>query len=330
MKPYLSQIAFSVSNLERSIRFYREMLALDDAGGVTAFRGPLASYIQGIKGIASRTHWLQDDRKPMQLEFFEFEYPPIYPIPSSKRPCDIGLTRVAFEVADIESAIYRARGLGANYIQGPLMFEGTRHLVLKDPDGIFVELIEAPQKLPAGRSSRVAGVALSVSNLHEYVKIYTQGLSQQLSTRQHSAIDTLLGLEGAKRKVAIVESGYGWLEISEYISPRPAPRRTGHQLTDIGLSHIAYSCGSMKEFDMMYRKLVNEKWLRPNGPKPMKSLNLSACMYHKDREDFTVETIYMSRILHGIFGYASPGLFDRFSQFVMNTVFGLLFGKTRA
>lgn len=330
MKPYLSQIAFSVSNLERSIRFYREMLELDDAGGVTAFRGPLATYVQGIKGIASRTHWLQDDRKQMQLEFFEFEYPPIYPITSSKRSCDIGLTRVAFEVADVELLISKARSLGAKKIQGPLVFDGTKHAVLEDPDGILVELIEAPDKLPFGRFSRVAGIALSVANLAEYLKIYTQGFSQEIALRPHVPIDSLLELEGTKRKVAIVESGYGWLEISEYISPCPAPRRAGHLLTDIGLSHIAYSCSSMKDFNIMYRKLVDEKWLYPHNLKPMKTLNLSACMYSKDREGFTIETIYMSSLFHGMFGFTIPGLFDRFSQFVMNTVFGLLFGKTRA
>ena len=76
MAPYLSQIAFSVTNLERSVKFYRDTFGLIDSGGVTSFRGPTTEYIQGIKGIASKTHWLQDTRSEFQLEFFEFEYPP--------------------------------------------------------------------------------------------------------------------------------------------------------------------------------------------------------------------------------------------------------------
>ena len=85
---YVSQIAFSVSNLEHAVRFYRDTFLLRDSGGTTAFRGPGAAYVQGIEGIASRTHWLQDDRSMLQLEFFQFEYPPLTPIPAARRACD--------------------------------------------------------------------------------------------------------------------------------------------------------------------------------------------------------------------------------------------------
>ena len=101
-KSYLFQIAFSVKDLPQTINFYKNLFELDDSGSTSAFRGEIAEYVQGIKGIASTTHWLQDGRREFQLEFFQFESPRANPKPTDYQPCDIGMTRIAFYVQKIQ------------------------------------------------------------------------------------------------------------------------------------------------------------------------------------------------------------------------------------
>ncbi|MGO9019589.1 MAG: SDR family NAD(P)-dependent oxidoreductase [Syntrophobacteraceae bacterium] len=313
MKPYICQIAFSVSSLPRSIEFYRNVFDLEDSGGI-GFCGRDADYVQGIKGIVSNAHWLQDGRRKFQLEFFEFSYPPIYPIPAERKPCDIGLTRVVFEVADMGEALEAARRHGAKSIAGPLTIDGRGHVVMKDPDGIVAELIEAPKGLPNGRKSRIAGVAMSVSDLERTVKQYTDGFSQKLSQDKHANIDSLLGLEGAKRKVVVVDGENVWLELSQYSSPRPHPRRNGHLLTDIGISHIGFGAETVSDFKTMFNKVTEEKWLKPHNPKPHYVGKLAAVMYGRDNEGFTIETLFLASFVHGLFGLRPPKAFDHLGQ----------------
>ena len=329
MAAYLSQIAFSVTNLDRSIKFYRDVLGLTDSGGVTSFRGPTTEYIQGINGVASKTHWLQDERSQFQLEFFEFEYPPVYPIPQSRRACDIGLTRVAFDVADIEKVISSAVKRGAIDVQGPSMIDGKKHAVLKDPDGILIELIESPEKLGGNQIARAAGIALSINKIDHYTKLYTEGFSLPKSSNTGSQIDSLLGMTGASRKVIFVDGGTVWIEISEYTSPVPTQLRKGYLLTDIGISHIAFSAPSYDEFMGMYNKLVGEEWLIPNSPKPFTIGKTTVLMYCKDSMGLTVEAFYVSSRFHGIWGFRPPSKVDKLWQNITNFMSGLLYQKKK-
>lgn len=325
MKPYLSQIAFSVSAMERTIRFYRGVFGLEDGGGVTAFRGHGAEYVQGIPGIKSKTHWMQDGRPPIQLEFFEFEYPPPLPIPDTWRPCDIGITRVAFEVADIMDVLNKARRLGATNIRGPLMIGNIPHAVFRDPDGICIHVMEVGGGL-GGRPSRIAGVANSVSDLDAHAKMYEHGFSLPVVPCDLSPMDALLGLDGAERRSVRIAGEYAWIELSEYACPRPVPRRENHRLTDIGLSHIAFSTSGMKGFDHLFRDLVQHGWFRPNRLRPLKVGPFAGLMYGRDMEYFTIELMYMSPLFHGMFGFRRPGRVDRAAQNVMSKFMEMIYG----
>ena len=84
--PHLAQIAFSVTDLTRTHSFYRELLGFEPAGGTESFRGRLTSEVQGLPDAAATCWWMVDQRAFMQLELFQFESPPVCPLPEDWRP----------------------------------------------------------------------------------------------------------------------------------------------------------------------------------------------------------------------------------------------------
>jgi catechol 2,3-dioxygenase-like lactoylglutathione lyase family enzyme len=312
-KPYLFQIALSVTDLSRTIDFYKRMFELDDSGYIRAFRGRDAERVQGIKGIASTAHWLQEGRREFQLEFFQFEYPPVHPKPKDYRPCDIGITRIAFHVRNLDETLERGRAIGVSVATEPAPIHGQRHAIIKDPDENMLELIEFPENLPYKRKAQVAGVAMSVPDLSLSLRTFTEAFGLPRYKNPFAAPDSLWNLTDAKRDTAFLDGGCAWIEISEYHSPTPKPWREGHLLTDIGLSHLAFTTQSMKTYDEMFQRSVKAGF-RPNSPDPFKTGRLGAAMYCEDPQGFMIELAYLHRLVHGVYGLAKPGFLSRFVQ----------------
>ncbi|RZU38564.1 catechol 2,3-dioxygenase-like lactoylglutathione lyase family enzyme [Fluviicoccus keumensis] len=319
---YVSQIAFSVRNLEHAVRFYRDTFRLRDSGGTTAFRGPGAAYVQGVEGIASRTHWLQDDRSTLQLEFLQFEYPPLVPIPDSRRVCDIGMSRIAFTVPDLDACLARAAALGARAVGSIMTVAGGRRAVITDPDGVWIEITEDRRS----GQSRVAGVALSVRSLSRALETYTTGMGLTAGDHADDGLDAQLGLAGAERAAVRIDGGPVWIELSEYRSPAPQPWREGHQLTDIGLSHVAVTAPSAEQAEGLFQRLYDGGWVRPNQPKPLRLGKLVSLMYGRDAEGFTLEMMHVAPVAHGILGFRPPRAADRWLLATLNAGAALLYG----
>lgn len=124
-----------------------------------------------------------------------------------------------------------------------------------------------------------------------------------------------------------VEGEHVWLELSEYINPKPKPRRDGHLLTDIGISHIAYSTDTIYDFKAMYKKVIDGKWLKPNNPKPLSKGNLAAFMYSKDSDGFTIETSYQSSLMYGLLGFRAPNFLERAVQKFLSGILRMQYKK---
>lgn len=325
---YLSQVAFSVTDLGRSVAFYREAFGLQDSGGTAAFRGPGASYVQGVEGIASRTHWLQDDRAGLQLEFFEFEHPPRVLPPADRRASDIGMTRVAFFVADLDACLARASAGGGRVLAADLV-GGRRRALLADPDGVWLEVTEEPRQVAAGFGARVAGVALSVQDLAAAQRLYADGIGWAARAHADDGVDALLGLTGARRQAVRLDAGTAWIELSQYERPAPRPWRDGHLLTDIGLSHLAVSAPDARAYDRLFARLCDGGWLRPHQPKPLALGTLFKVMYGRDAGGFTLEVLHVSAAARGLLGFRPPRAADRLLMAVLDTGAAWLFGAPR-
>lgn len=148
----LHHVGLTVSDLERSIAFYRGLIGLTVRERDEMTGGQLETVI----GVAGSRVLLADldFGNGLTLELMQYLAPAggaVHP-----RPTDAGHTHVGIEVKDIDSVYRRLLAAGASVRGEPTAlvdagpyWTGAKVLNVLDPDGITVELVQMPQ----GRSS---------------------------------------------------------------------------------------------------------------------------------------------------------------------------------
>lgn len=149
-----------VSNLDRSIYFYHDVLGLPFANEPTPwFEGPALEKGVGVPNARLRQvcFWVGD---ACQMELIEYDNQPTYqggPVPNNHR----GAAHVCFKVEDIaaKKAELEAKGVvfysDINVVdEGPL--SGWRWCYFSDPDGLALELVEIAYYNKADREAATA------------------------------------------------------------------------------------------------------------------------------------------------------------------------------
>ncbi len=138
--------SFTVSNLDRTLAFFRDCLGFEVTS--KAPRSPeLVSRITGVPGAEVMIAFVRGPGHTVEL--IEYRAPVergrVFP-----RPCDTGFAHVAFNVDDVDAAVAAAAGFGVTPIAPPVAIDqgpnrGRKVVYVRDPDGITIEFIEAPQ-----------------------------------------------------------------------------------------------------------------------------------------------------------------------------------------
>jgi len=128
----MAHIALSVSNLEKSIAFY---------GRLFGFK---CSDVCDDKTSKLKIALLKKDRVALELfQFQQYNSLPEYRKDLNNDLKTLGVKHFAFEVDNIESEFERLKKAGVEFATDIGVLEaGLRYFFIKDPDGIFVELIE--------------------------------------------------------------------------------------------------------------------------------------------------------------------------------------------
>ncbi len=147
-------VGLTVSDLERSITFYRDLI------GLTVRERDVMTGVQleTMTGVVGSRVLLADldFGNGLTLELMQYLVPAggaVHP-----RPADAGHTHVGIEVKDID-AVYRrlldagavVRGEPSALVDAGPYWTGAKVVHVLDPDGITVELVQMP--MPQGRSS---------------------------------------------------------------------------------------------------------------------------------------------------------------------------------
>jgi catechol 2,3-dioxygenase-like lactoylglutathione lyase family enzyme len=134
----------TVSDLERSIRFYRDLLGCEVSAPVRA-EGPFFEAITGVAGCQIDVAFA---RLPGHvIELLCYRNPPGRT--STLRACDPGFMHVCLKVADLAAVVSQVRSAGFEPV-GPIQkavggpVDGLEVVYVRDPDGIVLELIEEP------------------------------------------------------------------------------------------------------------------------------------------------------------------------------------------
>ena len=247
MNRRIGQIALVVSDQLRSTDFYSRVFGLDHIFGTTAFRGETADNIQGIKNVASSTRWLIDERELFQLEVFQFEHPRSRPLPADHCIRDAGYNRVIIAVKSLEETNMRVTAEGGTVTA--LLFghsaDDSPHSLIEDPDGVLLELVEAPELVPGERPARIVGLGLSTSDLATTVEDMCDGFgfTPCEDLFQHREFWQEDGLLEQDQTLQLDDM---YLVVSQYrdSGARPAGRR----LSDIGVMNFAICFPDQADF----------------------------------------------------------------------------------
>jgi len=141
-----AHVGITVSDMDRAIHFYRDVLGLNLVGDVT-FAGEEADSLTQEKGAQLRAVYLRSSEEPKgaPIELLHFVTPKAEgePYAGIRNP---GITEVAFWVKDIEETYTKLKAHGVPFYSTPQLFDldgyKVKAVYFRDPDGTTLELLQ--------------------------------------------------------------------------------------------------------------------------------------------------------------------------------------------
>jgi catechol 2,3-dioxygenase-like lactoylglutathione lyase family enzyme len=155
----LTHLGICVSDLERSLRLYRDVLGCKEVGRLELEGEPTAR-LNGWSDVKVRAVYLERDG--WRLELMEFPVPG-WIGPKEPRPMNqVGLTHLSFRVHDLDAVCAQIQAAGGDVLRETrIAVPGSpaRVIFAHDPDGVRLELIQSPgdpNAVPGGPGYRIA------------------------------------------------------------------------------------------------------------------------------------------------------------------------------
>lgn len=227
-----------VSDLDRGVAFYRDGLGLDVAGTpANADTNPALRNMFGLPDAQLR--WSIGRPPAMRTGVEIVEVKKAESAAVERRVQDSGAFTLLVLVRDLDAAFARVKQVGAPVVTlsgGPVApgADKTRAVVVKDPDGHFVELVQV-DPLPettAPETANVIGVRvrLTVDDADQALHLYRDilGLPQvgeRGEFRSNDAVMAMFGMKGGQYRFNTVQVPGTGLRI-EFIDFRGVDRKT--------------------------------------------------------------------------------------------------------
>jgi catechol 2,3-dioxygenase-like lactoylglutathione lyase family enzyme len=239
-------IGITVSDLDRSIAFYRDVLAFSVAGTDEA-TGPSVERVQGVFGAHVRRARLELGDEAIVLT--QYVAPRGRPVPADMRSNDRAFQHIAIVVSDMERAYQHLRARHVRHISNePQTLPawnpnagGIKAFYFADPDDHALEVIWFPPGKGAARWQRTSGTAaplflgidhtaIAVADTARSLRLYrdTFGMEVAGESENHGTEqEHLNAVFGAHLRITALRARSGpGIELLEYLSPRdgrPAP-----------------------------------------------------------------------------------------------------------
>jgi catechol 2,3-dioxygenase-like lactoylglutathione lyase family enzyme len=143
MKPALDHVSFTVSDMDKSIRFYRDIIGLKlltgpaDVGG----EGTGTATIVGFPGARLRVAVLELSGDVF-LELIQYLFPEGEKVMKTRR-CDVGAAHIAFWTDDLPGAYEALKEKGVRFVAPPAKGSiGLLAAYFLDPDDYALEIRE--------------------------------------------------------------------------------------------------------------------------------------------------------------------------------------------
>jgi catechol 2,3-dioxygenase-like lactoylglutathione lyase family enzyme len=138
----VQHVSFTVSDMERSLKFYRDGLGFEVVND-REIEGSFPETLLGLKGAHLRIVHLKGHGQG--LELMQFYAPRGKTAPP--RPCDVGCSHLCYAVEDMNAVVERLKKLGVQFFSQPIRVEdgpnaGGSLVYFLDPDGITMEMVQ--------------------------------------------------------------------------------------------------------------------------------------------------------------------------------------------
>lgn len=137
----------TVSNLEQSLRFWRDVLGFE-LSHRAHHTGDLSAEVTGVPGAEISIAVLKGYGH--KIELLEYLAPPDRKEHVDLKPCDVGSVHVAFTVDNLDAVLraiassgWKAAGKPQTLQSGPNV--GKRVVYVRDPDGTTIEFMQPPK-----------------------------------------------------------------------------------------------------------------------------------------------------------------------------------------
>jgi catechol 2,3-dioxygenase-like lactoylglutathione lyase family enzyme len=240
-----------VSDVEKSVEFYHNVLGMDLQGAPPSGPRPYIATpeivsLYNATGAQYRVGATLVPQSPMRAELVEWK--DIDRKPVRPRYQDPGAATMIVSVRDLDAIMARVKKSGTPIVttggEPVTLNEGSskvRAILLRDPDGFFVELIERdsalPTTVPADSNLLDVSFAFTVSDTDRMLRVFRDALGFQPQTgalQSDGARLKLMGTPGAqyRRTVALVPGTSFPIEFLEFKGIDRAPVHSRPQ--DIG------------------------------------------------------------------------------------------------
>jgi catechol 2,3-dioxygenase-like lactoylglutathione lyase family enzyme len=139
----IGHTGITVSDLDRSMRFYRDLLGFEVSAPVQV-SGPLFDQVTGVPGCVIDVAFARGLGQIVELLCYQA---PAGRRTSTLRSCDPGFWHVCLKVSNIEQVVRDIRAAGfeplseIQTVADPPL-QGMRVVYVRDPDGVALELIQ--------------------------------------------------------------------------------------------------------------------------------------------------------------------------------------------
>ena len=139
----LSHAGLSVTNIDKSLEFYRDYLGMEVIMELD-IQDDRIGRVVGIPGAKCRIIHLQLGEA--MLELFEYSEPSGKNAAKDRRQCDHGISHIGFEVNDIHKHLKEIQERGCKMLGEPVEFRpGVWVAYFRGPDGEVVEFRQRPE-----------------------------------------------------------------------------------------------------------------------------------------------------------------------------------------
>jgi catechol 2,3-dioxygenase-like lactoylglutathione lyase family enzyme len=237
-------VGLTVSDLERSIEFYTQVLPFTVEADAEA-AGKQWEQLTGVFGVRVRIVRLRLGNEHLELTEYLAASTPGRPAPIDSRSNDHWFQHVAIIVSDMDSAyrLLRAHRVRSASSEPQLLPKsipgaaGIRAFYFRDPDGHPLEILQFPPDKGDAKWQRKSGLflgidhtAIVVGDTERSLAFYRDLLGLRVageSRNQGSEQEHLNNVEGARLRITGLRTPSGpGVELLEYVSPtdgRPIP-----------------------------------------------------------------------------------------------------------